>query len=305
MNWLRSPASVEAQALAEVGWVLIAGAAVIFMLTLSMLALALRRRPRAWPTAWWVLGGGVAFPVTVLTVLLGYAVARTAGLERPPAGNPLVVGITGHLWWWEVRYHDPATGGWIVLANELRLPAGRTAQLGLASADVIHSFWVPALGGKMDLVPGRTNRLVVTPQREGVHRGVCAEYCGTQHARMALHVVVLPPQEFDRWLATQAREAAAPTNATLERGRRALLQHGCAGCHAVRGVAGESHLGPDLTHVGSRLYLGAGTVPNGRDALTGWIADVQAYKPGARMPSFGHLDRATLDALAAYLAQLH
>lgn len=304
MNWLRAPASVEAHALAEVGWVLVLGAASIFVLTMVLLALALGRRKHVWPTAWWVLGGGIAFPVAVLSLLLGYSVARTEGLERAPSGSPLVVGVTGHLWWWEVRYHDPATDRWIVLANELRLPAGRPVQLGLASADVIHSLWVPVLGGKMDLVPGRTNRLVITPLRTGVHRGVCAEYCGTQHARMALHVVVLPPHDFDRWLAGQARTAAPPSNATLERGRRAFLEHGCAGCHAVRGVTGETNLGPDLTHVGSRLHLGAGTLPTSRDTLAQWIADVHAFKPGARMPSFGHLDRPTLDALAAYLAHL-
>jgi cytochrome c oxidase subunit 2 len=312
MNWLKHPASVQAGALAEVGWVLIIGAGVIFLLTMALLALALRARKRVLPTAWWVIGGGIVLPVTVLSVLLGYSVLRTGELDRPSAGDPLIVNVTGHLWWWRVSYHDAASGRWIELANELRLPAGRPVQLGLNSADVIHSFWVPALGGKIDLVPGRTNRLVVTALREGVHRGVCAEFCGTQHARMALHVVVLPPADFERWLAAQAAPAPAATDATLERGRRAFVEHGCIGCHAVRGLGDDGLgraaqgrvLGPDLTHVASRLTLGAGTLPNGRDAIAHWIADVQAFKPGARMPSFGHLDRATLDALAAYLAHL-
>jgi cytochrome c oxidase subunit II len=304
MDWLNAPASLQATALAEVGWVLVAGAATIFALTMGLLVLALRRRKQPVAAAWWVLGAGIAFPGTVLSALLAYSVVRTAGLEEPPARAPVVIGITGHLWWWEIRYHDPASGRWIVGANELRLPAGRPVQLGLQSADVIHSFWVPTLGGKMDLVPGRVNRLVITATAPGVHRGVCAEYCGTQHARMALHVVVQAPEQFDRWLAAQAAPASPPADETLERGRRAFLDNGCAGCHAVRGVAEGSALGPDLTHVGSRLHLGAGTLPNDRAALARWIANPHEFKPGARMPSFQHLDGATLDALAGYLAHL-
>lgn len=301
-DWLNAPASVQAAVLAEVGWVLIAGASVIFLLTMGVLALALRRRKRSIATAWWTVGAGIVFPTLVLSALLAYGVLRTAGLDEPPTGDRVVVGVTGHLWWWEVRYHDAASGRWITLANELHLPAGRPVQLGLESADVIHSFWVPALGGKMDLVPGRINRLVVTALEPGIYRGVCAEYCGTQHARMALHVVVEPPEQFDRWLAAQA--AAAPADTRLVQGQRAFIEHGCAGCHTIRGVADGAALGPDLTNVGSRQHLGAGTLPNDRDTLARWIADVHAFKPGARMPSFAHLDRATLDALAAYLAQL-
>ena len=312
MNWLVAPASLEAGVLAELGWVLIAGASIIFVLTMALLALALRRRKRVLPTAWWTVGGGIVFPTVVLSTLLVYGVQRTAGLERAPAASPLVVGVTGHLWWWDVHYRDPVTGAAIRVANELHLPLGRPVQLGLRSADVIHSFWVPALGGKMDLVPRRVNRLVITADTPGVYRGVCAEYCGTQHARMALHVVVETPEQFERWLAAQAAPAPAPEHALAQRGRQAFLDHGCAACHVLRGVtndvasgaAGPATLGPDLTHVGSRLHLGAGTLPNGEEAMLRWISDVQAHKPGARMPSFGHLDRETLAALAAYLVPL-
>lgn len=302
MNWLTGPASTQAVALAEVSGVLFVGGALIFALVMVLLVLALRARRRALPTVWWTVGGGIVFPVIVLSALMAYTLVRTEGLERPPS-DPLVVGVTGHLWWWEVRYRDPSGTHWVAVANELRLPAGRPVQIGLSSTDLIHSFWVPALGGKMDLVPGRVNRLVVTPQHPGVHRGVCAEYCGVQHARMALHVVVQEPQEFERWLADQAAPAAAPEGALAERGQRSFVAL-CAGCHTVRGVAEGAALAPDLTHVASRLHLGAGTLPNGPESLARWIADVQALKPGARMPSYGHLDRATLDALAAYLAQL-
>jgi len=303
MNWLRAPASQQAGVLAEMGWVLIIGATVLLLLTMVVLVLALRRRLPG-PVRAWTVGAGIVFPTVLLSALLLYDVLRVEGLERPPTADPLVIGVTGHQWWWEVRYHDPASGRWIALANELHLPAGRPVQIGLTSADVIHSFWVPTLGGKMDTVPGRVNRLAITALAPGVHRGQCAEYCGTQHALMALHVVVDTPEDFDRWLAAQASAATPPADAVAERGRDAFLAHGCAACHALRGVAAGSELGPDLTHVGSRLWLGAGTVRNEPATLRRWIADIQGIKPGARMPSFKHLDAATLDALAAYLGQL-
>jgi cytochrome c oxidase subunit 2 len=303
-SWLTAPASVQAGALAEVGWVLILGASAVFAFTMGLLALALRRRRRRAPRGvWWIAGLGVAFPVVLLSALLAYSVARTAGLERPDGRRPWVVSVVGHLWWWELRYHDPATGRWIATANELHLPEGQLVQLGLESADVIHSFWVPALGGKMDLVPGRVNRLLVDARVRGVHRGACAEYCGTQHARMALHVVVEPLQDFERWLAAQAQPAAPVHEPRLVAGQRAFLANGCGSCHALRGVAEGNGLGPDLTHVGSRLHLGAGTLRNDVQAMARFVTHVQEVKPGARMPSFAHLDGETVDALASYLWQ--
>jgi cytochrome c oxidase subunit II len=298
-----SSASEQALVLTEVAWVLIVGAAIVFTLTMLVLALALRRQKRAIPARWWVVGG-FAFPVVVLSALLVYGTLRTVGLDRPPA-NPLAVGVTAHMWWWEIRYRDPASGREVRVANELHLPVGRPVQLGLASADVIHSVWVPALGGKMDTVPGRVNRLVITAREPGIYRGVCAEFCGEQHARMALHVVVLPADDFDRWLSAQA-QPARPTEPDSQAGRgaRAFVAQGCVACHTVRGLAEGAALGPDLTHVGSRGWLGAGTLRNEPQAAARWIASVQALKPNARMPSFAHLDPATLDALGAYLEQL-
>jgi cytochrome c oxidase subunit 2 len=303
ISTVMSTAGDEVALLTEVGWVLIIAATVIFLLTMTALALSLRRGRRPVAAAWWVIGGGFVFPVVVLSALLAYATSRTATLDRSPV-NPLVIGVTGHMWWWDLRYRDPASGRELRLANELHLPLGRPVQLGLASADVIHSVWVPALGGKRDTVPGRVNRLVITAREAGVFRGACAEFCGDQHARMALHVVVQPPAEFDAWLARQAAPAAAATDATLQRGRQAFLDHGCAACHALRGVAEGSLLGPDLTHVGGRMHLGAGVLRNHREAIAQWIAGVQQLKPGARMPSFQHIDSATLDALSSYLASL-
>ncbi|MET0311218.1 MAG: c-type cytochrome, partial [Burkholderiaceae bacterium] len=172
------------------------------------------------------------------------------------------------------------------------------------SADVIHSFWVPALAGKLDMVPGRLQHILFSASKPGVYRGQCAEYCGEQHAKMAMHVVALPEEEFAGWLARQALPAAAPASGQLAAGRDVFLAQRCSACHTVRGVSEEGRLGPDLTHVGSRLQLGAGTVANSPEAMARWIAHVQELKPGARMPSSPELDAATLDALSAWLSSL-
>lgn len=300
------PAGAAASAITSLSWVLISGATLIFVGVILLLAWALQRRSAGRPvrTRLWLLGGGVLFPLVVLSSLLVWSHARTpAWLAQAPPGA-LIVGITAHMWWWEVRYSDPATGQAITLANELHLPVGRPVWLGLNSSDVIHSFWVPALGGKMDMVPGRVGHLLVQADESGTWRGQCAEYCGEQHARMALHVLAKPAAEFDAWLAAQARPAAEPSSALLARGREAFLAQRCNACHTVRGVAIESRLGPDLTHVGSRLYLGAGTLENQLDNLARWVAHTQAVKPGARMPSSQDMDADTLQALAAYLGHL-
>jgi cytochrome c oxidase subunit 2 len=298
-----SPASEQAAALSEVSWVLIAGAGLIFVLVMVLLVLGLLRRGRGQvvSSAVWLWGGGVAFPVAVLTALLFYGTLRTAGLDAGVANPDLVVSVTGRLWWWDLRYRDPATGRELRSANELRIPQGRTVQLGLQSDDVVHSFWVPELGGKMDLVPGRVNRLVITATRAGTYRGQCAEFCGEQHARMALHVVVMPPAEFDAWLAARA---AVPAVGADHPGRQAFNEQGCAVCHAVDGTSTAPARGPNLAHVSSRSHLGAGALRNDAGAYKRWLVGVQQLKPGAQMPSYARLDAATLDALSAYLESL-
>ena len=203
-----------------------------------------------------------------------------------------------------MRYADPATGGEIRTANQIHIPTGRPVYLALSSTDVIHSFWVPQLGGKMDMLPGRTQHLLLSADRPGVYRGQCAEFCGEQHAQMALHVVAEPPDTFAAWLAAQAQPSAAARTARQIAGRDAFLAQRCDACHAVRGVTGESRLGPDLTHVGSRLHLGAGTVTNTEQGRAKWVAHVQQIKPGARMPSYERLDEGTLTAIADWLGSL-
>ena len=301
-----SPAGTAAHTVAGISWVLFVGAAIIFAAVMALLAWALLRRVTARPVHGkiWLLGGGVIFPVLVLVALMIYSSQRAPGWLATAPPNALHISITAHLWWWEVRYRDPLTGQDVTLANELRLPVGRPVSLGLNSADVIHSFWVPALAGKRDIVPGRVNHLQVEATQPGVYRGQCAEFCGEGHARMALHVVASAPAEFDVWLAAQAKPAPVAGSALMLQGQQAFIAQRCNACHTVRGVAEESRLGPDLTHVGSRLYLAAGTLTNQRGNIAHWIANTQTVKPGARMPSSSDIDPATLNALAAWLEQL-
>jgi cytochrome c oxidase subunit 2 len=184
------------------------------------------------------------------------------------------------------------------------MPRGEPVLLELASDNVIHSFWIPALGGKTDMIPGRRTRLVLEPTEAGVYRGVCAEFCGASHALMAFRVVVEERPEFDAWLARQAAPAAAPSDDVAAAGAEAFLSNGCGACHTVRGTPAVGKVGPDLTHVGSRLSLGAGTLPNDAAAFRHWIALTDEIKPSVHMPAFGMLPSADIRALAAYLEAL-
>ncbi|MDR6787141.1 cytochrome c oxidase subunit 2 [Sphingomonas sp. BE138] len=233
-----------------------------------------------------------------LTVLITGSFLADRALFATRAAPALEVRVTGHQWWWRIRYRDPASGGWTETANELHLPQGRTVRLVLESADVIHSFWVPGVAGKLDMIPGRTNRLDVTARRAGWYRGQCAEFCGLQHAHMALAVKVEPSDAFRTWLAAQA----APAGRAAGRGG-AVFATVCAACHAVRGTAAGGRAGPDLTHVAGRRTLAAGTLTMTRGNLQGWIAQPQAIKPGTSMPAVP-LTPADADAVAGYLAGL-
>jgi cytochrome c oxidase subunit 2 len=293
-----------ARTIETVSWVLLAGGLAIFIGVMLLLAWALRRSGAAVRPRRWILGGGIIFPGAVLAALFAWSLPMSPPWKPVPPPGALVIGVTSHMWWWEVRYRDPASGAEIFTANEIRIPAGRQVYLALASADVIHSFWVPQLAGKMDMVPGRLQHLVLSADRPGRWSGPCAEFCGEQHARMVLQVVALPPAEFNAWLAAQAAPAEPPMSPQQQAGRDAFLAHRCNACHAVRGVTGESRLGPDLTHVGSRLQLAAGTLPNTQEARQRWIAHVQQVKPGARMPSYEQLAPQTVDAIAQWLGSL-
>jgi len=302
------PTGIDALIISDMAWLLFGGGAVIFVGVMALLAFSLRQRQRVVSPAIWVVGAGIVFPFVVLSALLFYSVLRSKQLTPPMSQDALVISVKARMWWWEVRYRDLASGQEITLANEIHIPVGKLVYFALSSDDVIHSFWVPALAGKVDTFPGRITRLRVQADKAGTFRGQCAEYCGEQHARMALHVVAESPQAFDAWLANQMKPAVTPANALLERGREVFLEQRCSACHAIRGVAEEriagQQLGPDLTHVGSRLFIGAGVLQNHRDALRDWVRNTQGLKPGARMPSFGDIEDEDLFALSSYLEHL-
>jgi cytochrome c oxidase subunit 2 len=298
------PAGADAAIVSQFAWVLFGAGAIIFVAVMALLALSLRRHARPLRPGLWIAGAGIVFPIVVLTALLGWSTWRSAQLAPQISGNAMTISVTARMWWWDVRYRDPASGREIASANEIRIPVGRTVYLGLNAADVIHSLWVPALAGKRDMIPGRVTGLTLRADKPGVYRGQCAEYCGIQHAHMALQVVALAPADFDAWLAHQAKPALQPAAALPVRGRAVFLAQRCQSCHTIRGVAEGARLGPDLTHLGSRLRIGAGLLPNHRAALAGWVADPQALKPGVFMPAAAGIDGDSLRALAAYLEGL-
>jgi len=289
------------------------GAAAVFDLTLGMviafgvvfvgvMALVWFAATRDTPAkTWWVWSGGIILPLVAIAVLLFASTSALLSMTRT-TDDAFTIEITGNQFWWDVVY-DP-DGAAIRDANEIFLPAGRTIDLRLKSNDVIHSLWIPSISGKMDMIPGRTNVLTITPTQPGRYRGQCAEFCGLSHPKMAFEVVVLPAEDFDAWLADtrgEARDAAMPE---LLDGRQVFLDAGCAACHAIRGVAEGARLGPDLTRIGARATLGAGMWRMNQGNLAGWIADVSDMKPGAQMPDYNHLSGPQLRALSAYLVSL-
>jgi len=236
-----------------------------------------------------------------LLAAASFLVDRTlARHDEAAAGD---IRITGHQWWWRIEYRNPAGTGWIETANELHLPQGRPTRIDIRAADVIHSFWIPNLSGKIDMIPGRANHLTLTPHRLGWVRGQCAEFCGLQHARMALDVKVETPHDYAAWLSGQARPAAAASAPEAERGLTLITTGTCGSCHSIRGTSAQARAAPDLTHVAARRSLAAGTLPMTREALMGWITNPQALKPGAEMPA-STLPPADMLAIATYLEGL-
>jgi cytochrome c oxidase subunit 2 len=306
MQSVLTPHGPEAAAIAGLGWIMFAGGAVI-CLAVAGLALMAMRGSAPWrrviASESFVTWTGIVVPTVVLAGLLAWGLMLTGGRIGGAAANALHVEIVGEQWWWRVRYM-PGTPDEVETANELRMPVGRDVELRLVSRDVIHSFWVPSLGGKLDMIPGTTNRLRLRASQAGVYRGQCAEYCGGPHALMSLYAVAMEGQDFDAWLAAQRLPAAAPANDAGTAGSAVFRRAGCHGCHTVRGVAAAGTIGPDLTHVAGRLSLGAATLPNDAEHFRRWVRDNQHLKPGNRMPSFGFLGERDLDHLAAWLGSL-
>jgi cytochrome c oxidase subunit 2 len=220
-------------------------------------------------------------------------------LAYPPTPPALTIEVIGHMWWWEVRYPDHE----VTTANEIYIPAGQPVNIRLTTNDVIHSFWVPELNGKIDMIPGKTNTLWLQAAEPGIYRGLCTEFCGLQHAKMQYLVIAVPPNAFAQWVEAQRQPAPAPTDETTRLGQQIFLGSACVYCHAIRGTNASGQLGPDLTHIASRRTLGAGILPNNRGTLGGWTINSQHIKPGNRMPPM-NLSGAELQALLDYLATL-
>jgi cytochrome c oxidase subunit II len=296
------PAGREAGRIAAIFWWMTAGAIIVWLAMIGLALYSVRARPEPLSprrARLFIVWGGAVVPTIVLTTLLIYGLAPIPTLLAPAPAGSLRIAVSGEQWWWRVRY-EPVGGEPVMLANEIRLPVGEPVQFRLESPDVIHSFWIPSLAGKVDMIPGRVTHLALTPTRTGVFRGACAEYCGASHALMGFHVEVMGKEEFKSWLAHQAE----PARPVAIRGQQLFLSNGCSACHTIRGTQAGGVIGPDLTHVGSRRSLAAATLPNEPDAFHRWLTLTQDVKPGALMPKFGMLPPEELRALAEYLEGL-
>jgi cytochrome c oxidase subunit II len=301
-----------AGALERLWWFFFITCALVWVATMIAVVIAiLRGRRRTEPdltkegtarSAIWVAGG---MGVTVLVLVSMLVVSVATGREISPFAKEYThaIKVTGHQWWWQIQYENPRADFIAETANELHLPAGETARITLESADVIHSFWIPNLHGKRDLVPGKKTFLTIRADKPGIYRAQCAEFCGLQHAKMGFVVIVEPKEQFDAWLSQQRLPAPHPKTAEQQRGQQVFLTTTCVLCHAIKGTLAGARTGPDLTHVGSRRTLGAAAIPNTRGNLSGWIADAGSVKPGVLMPP-NPLEPDDLHALVVYLESL-
>jgi cytochrome c oxidase subunit 2 len=303
------PAGVQAAAIHHLWLLMLWTSIIVFVLVATFIVIALRRQgvaTRASGVQQSVatgVGAAVAATVVVLIGLLAASIWTGRRVEAFGAASALTVEVTGHQWWWEFEYEEAVPAERVHTANEFHIPVHRPVVLKVTSRDVIHSFWLPNLQGKRDLIPGYTTAIWIEADRSGVYRGQCAEFCGLQHAHMAFDVVAEPEADFERWLAAMRQPAAAPSGSLARRGHSVFNEARCAGCHTVHGSEANGLLGPDLTHVATRSTLGAGTLANTPEHLAEWIRDPQSMKPGNQMPA-NPLPPADLQALVAYLETL-
>jgi cytochrome c oxidase subunit 2 len=302
-------AGPQAGRIESLWWLMFWVCAAVFVLVMAALAIAIARGRRGASvdvpesTLTRNIGISVGVSTVALIGLLFASVLTGRAIGSMPASNPLQVRITGYQWWWNIDYQNSDPSLQVTTANELHLPVGRPVVITLQATDVIHSFWVPNLHGKTDLIPGRETTVMLRADTAGVFRGQCAEYCGAQHAHMAFTVVAEPSEQFEAWLSAQRKPAPDPGSAQTERGRNIVEQGPCGMCHTIRGTNAGARTAPDLTHFATRSTIAAGTVPNTRGYLAGWIADPQHLKPGSRMPPTG-LSADDLQAVVAYLETL-
>jgi cytochrome c oxidase subunit II len=315
-----SAAGTRAERILPLTWYLLWVAVAVCVIIAALLWMAVRRNPSAAasrtespqsikdvplvrgadPVRWITLG--VSISAIPLVVALVWTLVALAGTSGPPANPALILDVTGHQWWWEVRYDSAEPAQVFLTANEIHIPVDETVLVRLHGGDVIHSFWVPKLTGKTDTIPGQVNFSWIRADRPGLYRGQCTEYCGYQHAKMSLEVIAESRAAFDRWRAAQLASAPVPTTAEQTRGQQ-LVEYRCGLCHQVRGTLAGAISAPDLTHIASRRTLAAGTLLNNAGNLSGWIEDPQAVKPGTLMPN-QFLSAQELSDVRAYLETL-
>jgi cytochrome c oxidase subunit 2 len=307
------PKGPQAQVLADLFWIFTAVCSAVWLLVMVALTIAVLRRHRerldplsADPVterrSTIVVAAAVALTAVIMLALTGLSYATQKELFASKSQG-LTLKLTGHQWWWEVNYEDPQPDRTFTTANEIHVPTGEPVTIKLVSSDVIHSFWVPSLMGKLDLIPGRENEIQFVAERPGIYRGQCAEFCGWQHAHMSLLFVARPKEEFEAWREQQLRAADPPVDEGRKRGQEVFLSKPCMMCHTIRGTSAGGKVGPDLTHIGSRRYIAAGTLPLSRGTLAAWITDPHSIKPGVNMPLV-QLEPDELNSLAGYLEGL-
>lgn len=303
------PAGPAAREVAWLWWGMLSAFSLVLLGVVGAWLAAFRRRehPERSPSEErrlalrWILGGGILLPGVTILLLLAFGVPagqRLLPLPLPGGESPRTIEVVGHQWWWEVRYPDAA--GEVVTANHLAMPAGEPVDFHVTGGDVIHAFWVPRLGGKIDMLPGRLNRIRLEADDPGVFGAQCAEFCGAQHARMHLHVEAMAPEEFEAWLA--ARRSPPAQAEGHDAARESFVEH-CARCHRVEGLS-DGREGPDLSDIGSRATLGAGVMAMEEGAIARWLAEHQRLKPGNHMPAHDQLDTEALEAIGTWLETL-
>jgi cytochrome c oxidase subunit II len=305
-----NPHGPVSRSIANLSWVLFGLSTVIYVSVIAAATWAIRRRrresddsPETSAALTRTVTAAVILTAAVLVVLTLSSVTAERGLTQPSGPGAVQVDVIGHQWWWDFQYHDVTPSDTVGSPNELHIPVGVPVVLRVRSSDVIHTFWVPNLHGKRDLIPGQVTYTWIQADTPGVYRGQCAEFCGHQHAHMAFNVVAQPMDEFLAWIQHQRQPAAEPVSPDQQRGKDLFLRSTCVTCHTIRGTAAGSRFGPELTHVASRRTIAAGTLPNTREHLGEWIRNSQAIKPGNRMPP-NPLDGDDLQAVVSYIRSL-
>lgn len=298
------PQGPRAGRIADLWWVTLVIGTIVWLIVVFAIVLGaiVRRRSnvdRSRDPVWWVIAAGAIAPIVILTGVTVYTLRTITAVAEKGDESSLTIDVSARQWWWQVSYPDQQ----ITTANELHIPINEPVRIKLSSTDVIHSFWIPQLQGKMDAIPGRDNELWIEADKAGVFRGECAEFCGLQHANMAFVVVAESRPEFEAWARAQQQDPPQPVDASVVKGQQVFLGSACAYCHTVKGTTASGELGPDLTHLASRSTLASGALPNTRGALGGWVLDPQSTKPNTQMPPT-QMSGEDLQALLDYLESL-